>query len=72
MIMMELGKAEDEIFKKRQQTELMFKAREKAKRRRTEGFNANKPNWNLVANTQFAPQVKMIVKTNLSINNYSF
>lgn len=56
MIMSELGKAEDEIFKKRQQTELMFKARDKAKRRRMEGFNTNKPNWSLIANTPFAPQ----------------
>lgn len=59
LIMSELGKAEDEIFKKRQQNELAFKAREKAKRRRTDGFNANKPNWSLIANTQFAPQVSI-------------
>ncbi|CAH1180824.1 unnamed protein product [Phyllotreta striolata] len=55
MIMLELGKAEDEIFKKRQQNELNFKAREKAKKRRTQGFNQYRPNWNLVKDTQFAP-----------------
>lgn len=57
MIMLELGKAEDEIFKKRQQNELNFKAREKAKRRRTEGYNQDRPNWALLNNTQFAPRV---------------
>lgn len=57
MIMVELGKVEDEIFKTRQQKELQFKAREKAKKRRTE-FNDNKPNWNLVKDTQFAPRVR--------------
>jgi 5'-3' exoribonuclease 2 len=55
LIMNELGKAEDEIFKTRQQKELQFKAREKAKRRRTDGYNQHKPNWDLVKNTQFAP-----------------
>lgn len=57
MIMLELGKVEDEIFKKRQQNELAFKAREKAKRRRTEGYNQDRPNWSLLNNTQFAPTV---------------
>ena len=57
LIMNELGKAEDEIFKTRQQKELQFKAREKAKRRRTDGFNEYKPNWELVKGTQFAPRV---------------
>ncbi|RZC39206.1 5'-3' exoribonuclease 2 like [Asbolus verrucosus] len=47
LIMNELGKAEDEIFKTRQQKELQFKAREKAKKRRTDGFNEYKPNWAL-------------------------
>lgn len=56
MIIGELGKSEDEIFKRRQQNELGFKAREKAKRRRTEGFNNHKPNWNLINNTQFGPR----------------
>lgn len=57
LIMSELGKAEDEIFKRRQQNELSFKAREKAKRRRTDGFNEHRPNFNLIKNTQFAPKV---------------
>lgn len=56
LIMTELGKAEDEIFKRRQQNELTFKAREKAKRRRTEGFNQHRPNWAMVKDTQFAPR----------------
>lgn len=56
MIMLELGKVEDEIFKTRQQKELQFKAREKAKKRRTE-FSEHRPNWNLVKDTQFAPRV---------------
>ncbi|XP_018324321.1 5'-3' exoribonuclease 2 homolog isoform X2 [Agrilus planipennis] len=55
LIMNELGKAEDEIFKKRQQNELAFKAREKAKKRRTE-FNQFRPDWRLVNDTQFAPK----------------
>lgn len=54
MIMLELGKAEDEIFRTRQQKELQFKARNKAKKRRAE-FNEHRPNWNLVKDTQFAP-----------------
>ncbi|XP_018563382.1 5'-3' exoribonuclease 2 homolog [Anoplophora glabripennis] len=56
LIMLELGKVEDQIFKTRQQKELQFKAREKAKKRRSDGFNEYRPNWNLVKNTQFAPQ----------------
>lgn len=55
MIMLELGKVEDEIFKTRQQKELQFKAREKAKKRRE--FNEHRPNWDLVKDTQFAPRV---------------
>lgn len=57
LIMSELGKMEDGIFKKRQDNELAFKAREKAKRRRSEGFNQWKPDWRLVKDTQFAPKV---------------
>lgn len=56
MIMLELGKAEDEIFKTRQQKELSFKAREKAKKRKSDGFGYNKPNFALLNNTQFAPK----------------
>lgn len=58
--MTQLGEVEDEIFKKRQQNELNFKAREKAKRRRSEGFNQDRPNWSLVKGTQFAPTVSYI------------
>lgn len=57
MIMLQLGKVEDNIFKTRQQKELQFKAREKAKKRRSAGFNEARPNWSLMRNTQFAPQV---------------
>ncbi|KAJ8958635.1 hypothetical protein NQ318_016360 [Aromia moschata] len=56
LIMLQLGKAEDEIFKTRQQKELQFKAREKAKKRRSDGYNEYRPNWKLVKDTQFAPQ----------------
>ncbi|CAG9813681.1 unnamed protein product [Phaedon cochleariae] len=56
MIMLQLGKMEDEIFKTRQHKELQFKAREKAKKRRSEGFNTARPNWDLVRNTQFEPR----------------
>lgn len=55
--MLELGKVEDEIFKTRQQKELQFKAREKAKKRRE--FNEHRPNWDLVKDTQFAPRVSL-------------
>lgn len=58
LIMLELGKVEDEIFKKRQQNELAFKAREKAKRRRSDGYNQERPNFSLLNNTQFAPKVR--------------
>lgn len=57
MIMLELGKVEDEIFRTRQQKEVAFKAREKAKKRRSDGFNEYKPNFGLLNNTQFAPRV---------------
>lgn len=59
MIMLELGKAEDEIFKKRQENEIAFKAREKAKKRRTDGYNSYRPNFSLLQNTQFAPKVRI-------------
>lgn len=40
LILNELGKAEDEIFKKRQQTEKMFKQRDKARKKMaSEGSN---------------------------------
>lgn len=54
---------EDEIFKKRQQNELNFKAREKAKKLRMSKYNEYKPDWSLVKNTQFEPKVKSSYKT---------
>lgn len=57
LIMLELGKAEDEIFKRRQQNEMNFKARQKAMKRRSDGYNQQRPNWNLINNTQFGPKV---------------
>lgn len=56
LILNDLGSVEDEIFKKRQQNELAFKAREKMKKRRTEAFSNFKPAWTPVG--QFAPKVK--------------
>lgn len=57
--MTQLGKAEDEIFKVRQQKDIQFKAREKAKRQRTEEFDRRRrPNWSMLRNTQFEPTVR--------------
>ncbi|XP_044731123.1 5'-3' exoribonuclease 2 homolog [Chrysoperla carnea] len=58
LIMSKLGEAEDEIFKRRQQNEEAFRAREKAKQRRMDRqqqYNSQRPNWNITNNTQFAP-----------------
>lgn len=67
MIMSKLGEAEDQIFKKRQETELSFRARDKARKRRMERgqFNQNRPNWNLTNNTQFAPTVSFLIIFNI-------
>ena len=55
MIMQELGKAEDSIFKDRQKNEISFKARMKAKRRRERAMESNDaPAW--LPRGQFAPQ----------------
>ncbi|XP_065212069.1 5'-3' exoribonuclease 2 homolog [Planococcus citri] len=54
LIMSELGVMEDEIFKKRQQTEEMFRARDKAKRRRMRNFN-NRDRPNHMLSGQYAP-----------------
>lgn len=63
--MLQLGKVEDEIFKTRQQKELDFKARNKAKKRRMDGqsqpFNRDRPNWSLLNNTQYEPTVNMTI-----------
>lgn len=57
LILSDLGGVEDEIFKKRQQNELAFKAREKNKRRRNEAISNYKPSWTPVG--QFAPNVNI-------------
>jgi 5''-3'' exonuclease len=54
LIMGDLGNVEDEIFKKRQQNEIAFKEREKAKKRRAK-LSQGGPAW--VPQGQFAPQV---------------
>ena len=55
MIMQELGKAEDSIFKDRQRNEISFKARMKNKRRRERQQESNEaPAW--LPRGQFAPQ----------------
>merc|ERR1712043_104931 len=53
LIMQELGKMEDQIFKDRQDKELSFKARNKAKRRRERLEQNRQPKW--VPGGQFAP-----------------
>jgi 5'-3' exoribonuclease 2 len=50
MIMTELGHVEDEIFKRRHQNELNFKARDKAKKKQ------QRVNFELLEKTQFAAQ----------------
>lgn len=48
---------EDEIFRRRQQNELNFRARDKAKKRQQQ---QQRPNFNLLQNTQFAPTVSVL------------
>ena len=55
LIMQELGRMEDQIFKDRQDKELSFKARNKAKRRRERLEQNRQPKW--VPEGQFAPMV---------------
>ncbi|KAG8232557.1 hypothetical protein J437_LFUL013043 [Ladona fulva] len=55
LIMADLGEAEDEIFKRRQENELNFRAREKAKKRREAAISHFQPKW--VPTGQFAPQI---------------
>lgn len=59
VIMSDLGDAEDEIFKKRQQNELAFKQREKDKKRRHEIISNFKPKW--IPAGQFAPTVRFFL-----------
>lgn len=54
LIMADLGDVEDEIFKKRQQDEIAFKQRMKAKNQRMKRMRDFKPQW--VPSGQFAPQ----------------
>uniref|UniRef100_A0A8D8TWE9 5'-3' exoribonuclease n=1 Tax=Cacopsylla melanoneura TaxID=428564 RepID=A0A8D8TWE9_9HEMI len=60
LIMQDLGLMEDEIFKKRQQTETMFKARNKAKQRRERQMKMAVQNSrqapSFIPGGQFAPQ----------------
>lgn len=53
LIMRDLGDMEDEIFKKRQQTELMFRERDKAKKRREK-----QQKMRHILSGQWAPQVQ--------------
>ncbi|XP_034233636.1 5'-3' exoribonuclease 2 homolog [Thrips palmi] len=53
LIMADLGDVEDEIFKRRQQDEIAFKARMKAKNERMKRFRDHRPKW--VPGGQFAP-----------------
>lgn len=59
LIMSELGVMEDEIFKKRQQTEEMFRARDKAKRKRMRMAN-NRDRPNRILSGQYAPTVRRV------------
>ncbi|XP_071035362.1 5'-3' exoribonuclease 2 [Parasteatoda tepidariorum] len=55
LIMNDLGEAEDEIFKRRQDNELSFRAREKAKRKRMKMNRDDRPAW--TPGGQFSPRV---------------
>jgi len=76
LIMSELGDAEDEIFKKRQQNELAFKQREKNKKKRHEIISNFKPKW--IPSGQFAPIVRFYYirlfkrKINILVKNKQF
>lgn len=63
LIMADLGEMEDEIFKKRQQTEMFFKERDKQKKRREKMFKESNsgPAW--LPQGQFAPQVSSFLFT---------
>lgn len=56
LIMSELGKMEDNIFKERQSRELSFRARNKANRKRNKMESDRAPKW--VPGGQFAPTVR--------------
>ena len=58
---------EDQIFKDRQDRELSFKARNKAKRRRERLEQNRAPKW--VPEGQFAPMVKFLKKICIDFEN---
>lgn len=58
VIMTELGHMEDEIFKRRHQNEINFKAREKVKKRQQQRVN-----FEMLERTQFAPMVSIFCLT---------
>ena len=57
MIMQDLGKAEDRIFKDRQSRELSFRAKAKERRRRERLEESAGPAW-IPQQGQFAPRVR--------------
>ncbi len=57
LIMQELGRMEDSIFKERQRRELDFRQRTKAKRRRERMESDAAPKW--LPKGQFAPMVRL-------------
>lgn len=59
--MSELGIVEDEIFKKRQRTEEMFRARDKAKRKRIRLQQNREHQPTHILSGQYAPMVRWIV-----------
>ena len=70
LIMSDLGNMEDEIFKKRQQTELAFKQREKNKKRRMDAISNFKPNW--IPSGQFSPTVSSFLNLHSNFNYIKF
>ena len=63
LIMQELGRMEDQIFKDRQSKEISFKARGKAMKRRKQLEQNRQPKW--VPEGQFAPQVRRHLQPNV-------
>ena len=69
MIMEELGKVEDGIFRERQSRELRFKAMNKAKRRRDQLESEEAPAY--LSRGQFAPHVRLSMRINISGRSYN-
>lgn len=59
LIMSDLGVVEDEIFKKRHQTELHFKSRDKFRRQQAKRFKKD-PKPARILDGQYAPMVRII------------